>query len=118
KAWGDMWFEEVGNPEAVIVYNFNTFNSDQVKRFNGWENAARPRDVGGAGSISPTKQILDAFPMKDGIDINDPASTYNLNKFYKDRDPRFYKTFAYNGSIWPYNENSNYKIWTYVWKKT
>lgn len=120
-AWENMFVAEVNNPEAVIVYNFNTVNSDQVMKFNGWEQAVRPKEISGGGSVSPTKQMLDAFPMKDGKmpgNTADPSKyEYNLNKFYKNRDPRFYKTFAYNGSVWPYKENPNFKVWTYTWKK-
>lgn len=117
-AWENMFLAEVGNPEAVIVFNFNTVNSDQVMKFNGWEQAIRPKEISGGGSVSPTKQMLDAFPMKDGKPAGEsPNYTYSLNKFYKDRDPRFYKTFAYNGAIWPYKDDANFKVWSYTWKK-
>lgn len=118
-AWGNMWFQEVNNPEAVIVYGFNTSTSDQSRKWNGWENAARPREIMGGGSLSPTKQMVDAFPMKDGK-MPSQAGTYvyDAKKFYKNRDPRFYKTFAYNGSLWPYSQNPNYRVWTYRWFRT
>ncbi len=114
-AWEKMWTQENGNPEAVIVVGFNKVNSDQVQKNNGWEQAARPREIAGGGSLSPTKQLLDAFPMKDGKDTLSSTYTYDRKKFYKNRDPRFYKTFAYNGSLWPYSENKNYRLWTYTW---
>lgn len=114
-AWGNMWFNEVNNPEAVLVFGFNTATSDQSRKWNGWEHAVRPRDVMGGGSVSPTKQMVDAFPMKDGKMPGASTYPYSTNKFYKDRDPRFYKTFAYNGSLWPYAQNPNYRIWTYRW---
>jgi len=120
KAWGDIWMKEVGNPEAVLVYGFNnvTYGSNLAKN-NGWEQAIRPKDIFGGGSISPTKQILDAFPMLDGKNIGDPTSayTYSPNKFYKNRDPRFAKTFVYNGALFPYNGATSYRQWTYYWKK-
>lgn len=116
-AWGNMWFSEVNNPEAVITYGFNTSNSSGQLKNNGWEQAARPKDISGASTFSPTKQMVDAFPMKDGKMAGQSTYTYDPNKFYKNRDPRFYKTFAYNGAIWPYKQNSNYKLWTYYWWK-
>ncbi|WP_293889404.1 MULTISPECIES: RagB/SusD family nutrient uptake outer membrane protein [unclassified Sphingobacterium] len=119
KAWGDMFLKEVDNPEAVIVYGFNNAaaTSTAVKN-NGWEQAIRPRELSGAGSISPTKQIFDAFPMLDGKNIDDPTSTYpyDSKKFYKNRDPRFSKTFVYNGALFPYANGTNYRQWTYYWK--
>ena len=117
KAWGNMWFKEVDNPEAVIVYGYNNSNSSGQLKNNGWEQACRPKAINGGSSLSPTKQMVDAFPMKDGKMPGASTYTYDANKFYKDRDPRFYKTFAYNGAIWPYQANSNYKLWTYYWWK-
>jgi hypothetical protein len=117
KAWGDMWFSEVNNKEAVIVYGFNKSNVSNAQKNNGWERACRSRAAGGNGSISPTKQMVDAFPMIDGKSIVG-NSAYNPKFFYKDRDPRFYKTFSYNGATWKYAENTNFKQWTYSWYKT
>lgn len=116
-AWENMWFKETDNMEGVLTWTFNTVTSDQTQRNNGWEQAARSRQQGGSGSVSPTKQIVDAFPMKDGKMPGDPSSayTYDPKKFYKNRDPRFYKTFAYNGAVWPYGGNSSYRQWTYSW---
>lgn len=117
KAWGDMWFPQFDNPEAVIAVVFNSVSADQTQRNNGWEQAARSKQALGSGSISPTKQMVDAFPMKDGKMPNDVTGTYTYDPalFYKNRDPRFYKTFAYNGALWPYNGQPNFRQWTYVW---
>ncbi|MFV8466070.1 RagB/SusD family nutrient uptake outer membrane protein [Flavobacterium sp. LB1P62] len=117
KAWGDMWFKEQDNPEAVIVYGFNNSVTDQIKRNNGWEKACRSKEVTGGGSVAPTKQIVDAFPMADGTSIVGNPS-YNPVLFYKGRDPRFYKTFAYNGATWGYAEKTTFKQWTYAYTKT
>jgi hypothetical protein len=117
QAWENMWFHQVDNPEAVLVYAFNNVSADQTQRNNGWEQATRSKQLLGSGSIHPTKQIVDAFPMKDGKMPGDPTSkyTYDQKKFYKDRDPRFYKTYAYNGALWPYGGNANFRQWTYSW---
>ncbi|WP_207425754.1 RagB/SusD family nutrient uptake outer membrane protein [Pedobacter sp. SYSU D00535] len=115
-AWEQMFFDQgADNPEAVIVINFNSTTTDQLQRNNGTERAARSKEVLGDGGISPTKQMLDAFPMKDGKMISDPTSGYDAKKFYKNRDPRFYKTFVYNGAVWPYGGNSTFRQWTYSW---
>lgn len=119
-AWGRMWFKEVDNAEAVIVFGFNNVaKGGNFTKNSGWEQAIRPREINGAGSVSPTRQIVESFPMKDGkaIDDNTSAYSYDPNKFYKNRDPRFYKSFAYNGAVWPYGANPNFKVWTYAWKK-
>jgi hypothetical protein len=115
-AWGNMWNTEVGNPEAVIVYGFNNSVLPGLRN-NTYESGCRPKSILGAGSIAPTKQIVDAFPMIDGRPTNNPSTTYPYNPkvFYKNRDPRLSKTFAYNGSSWKYSENTSYVLWTYSW---
>ena len=119
EAWENMWLEEVDNPEAVMIYGFNNRTSDQTRMNNGWENAIRPREIGGNGQIAPTKQLLEAFPMADGKAPGESeVYEYDALKFYKNRDPRFYKTFAINGMKWPYRQNPDYKIWTYRWPKS
>ncbi|MFT2009982.1 RagB/SusD family nutrient uptake outer membrane protein [Pontibacter sp. 13R65] len=84
------------NKEAVFVrlYDFNTGKT------HTWDNSARPRLIGvdGGQSSNPTKQLVDAFPMKNGLPITDPASGYDPVYYWKDRDPRFYSTIVYNGA--------------------
>ena len=118
EAWEKMWFEEVNNPEAVMIYGFNDVTSDQTMKNNGWEQASRPKTLGGNGQLAPTKQMLDAFPMADGKKPGESSVyAYDVRKFYKNRDPRFYKTFVYNGALWPYREDGNYRHWNYRWYK-
>lgn len=120
-AWENMWFQNTNNPEGVIVFGFNTQQSDQIQKNNGWERACRSQDINGSGSISPTKQMVDAFPMADGRMPGESANyTYDAQKFYKNRDPRFYKTFVYNGGLWPFGGSGNdtYRQWTYRWYNT
>lgn len=114
-AWDKMFtLEGSTNTEAVIVYGFNNSATQNLQKNNGWERACRSVAAGGTGSIAPTKQMVDAFPMNDGKSIDGNAA-YNPVLFYKNRDPRFSKTFAYNGSIWKYAENTNFIQWTYSW---
>lgn len=56
----------------------------------------------GTGRTSPTQNLVDAFPMKDGKAINDPTSkyTYSLSNMYQNRDPRLDLTVLHNGSKW------------------
>jgi hypothetical protein len=112
----DMWFSEVNNPEAVFVTCYNNLSGDQTKKNNGYDNSTRPAINGtGGGSNQPSKELVDAFPMKDGKKITDATSayTYDPQTFYKNRDPRFDYTIAYNGVTWPLNSVNDYKLWTY-----
>lgn len=48
--------------------------------------------------IMPTQKFVDLFEMKDGKKINDAASGYDPQKFWVNRDPRFYKYIMYPGA--------------------
>ena len=111
--WKNMFFKDNGM-ESIFGFGFNNFaaNSGGIPKNNYTEYNSRSREQDGNGAISPTKNIMDAFPMEDGTSYNPNG---NLNHFYRDRDPRFYHTFAYNGCIWPFKENQNYRHWTYYW---
>ncbi len=114
-SYRDMWFTEVGNPEAVMVTGYNTATGDQAKRNNGYDNSTRPSYTGtGGGSNQPSWELAAAYPMKDGkkagVSTNYP---YSDQTFYKNRDPRFNYTIGYNGATWPLNGNATYRLWTY-----
>ena len=54
----------------------------------------------GLGYTSPTQELVDAFPMANGLAITDPTSGYNAAAPYTGRDPRFAATIFYNGTPW------------------
>ncbi|MBB5394097.1 RagB/SusD family nutrient uptake outer membrane protein [Mucilaginibacter sp. AK015] len=54
----------------------------------------------GKGQTSPTQGLVDAFPMANGLPIDDPASQYDINNPYNNRDPRLTYTILYNGAQW------------------
>ncbi|WPU96392.1 RagB/SusD family nutrient uptake outer membrane protein [Mucilaginibacter sabulilitoris] len=61
--------------------------------------------VGGTGNTSPTQELVNSFPMQNGLPITDPASGYNPSDPYATfttpaRDPRLTANIFYNGSPW------------------
>ncbi|GAB3917630.1 RagB/SusD family nutrient uptake outer membrane protein [Larkinella terrae] len=114
-SFDQLWFQEVNNPEAVFVTGYNTATGDQTRKNNGYDNATRPSYTGtGGGSNQPSWEMVKAFPMLDGKKPGESTKyTYTDQLFFKNRDPRFDKTIAYNGVTWPLNGNNSYKIWTY-----
>jgi len=110
-----MWFSEVNNPEAVMVTCYNTATGDQAKFNNSWDKACRPAYLNGSGSNQPTWEFVRSYPMKDGKMPEDPTSAYTYydSLYYKNRDPRFDATVAYNGCVWPLDGNANLRLWTY-----
>jgi hypothetical protein len=54
----------------------------------------------GKGQTSPTQELVNAFPMANGLPISDAASGYDSNNPYNNRDPRLTYTIMYNGTQW------------------
>lgn len=62
-----------------------------IERMNG------PNGSGGWGGNGPMQNFVDDFEMSNGLPIDDPASGYDDQNPYENRDPRFYATVVYNG---------------------
>ncbi len=121
--------------EAVFVTMYN--NVDLVdhqapEKFNPWEQNIRPSNANGGGGLEVTSDMVDLFPMVDGSRPNDYSEgTYQYDKelFFLNRDPRFYRTFAFPGVAWqfvgsglaaisetcPYSSGTEYALWSYCW---
>ena len=140
------------NPEAVFVGLYNNIAGDGLdnQRNNAWERAIRPANTGGSGKRAGLA-LIELFPMRDGKISNlntltalstgsrTYANTYSKlerSKYlydesapYMNRDPRFYRTFAFPGFRWAYsgdatvrdahnpyyNGGKDYVLWNYVW---
>ena len=104
------------NPEAVWVTEYNTANTDIDMNNETYDNNTRPKYLATTGgSNNPTWELAAAFPMKDGKDTLSSIYPYSMQTFYKNRDPRFYETIAYNGCNWGLSGNSTYRLWTYFY---
>ena len=110
--WANL-FTEVPSQEAVFVTLHNTLTEGvpDYRKNNTWENGIRPYNARGGGGKTPSAMLVDMFPMSDGK-IPATCETYNtLTKsdipYYRefpfvDRDPRFYRTFAFPGVRWSF----------------
>ena len=143
-----------GNPEAVFVTLHNNVASDDGldnQKNNAWERGIRPSNTGGSGKNAGLA-LIEQFPMADGkipdLTILTPhekagkrsyentyskleRSTYVYDETapYMNRDPRFYRTFAFPGFRWAYsgdatqreghnpsyNAGKDYVVWNYKW---
>jgi len=52
------------------------------------------------GRTSPTEEFVNAFTMRNGLPISDPASGYVASNPYANRDLRLDNTVFYNGMTW------------------
>jgi hypothetical protein len=87
------WFNP-NFPGIVIASRWVTSNEDM----EAMERMFYPGGFQGNGVIGASQELINAFPMKTGYPINDPANRggYDPANPYKDRDPRFYSTIFYN----------------------
>lgn len=108
--WASIFLNNEGsdgtNKEAVLVTLFNNVDKTDIANYdkwNGWEHKVRPVNANGDGGLHPTAEMVDLFPMANG---SKPASGYdNTNPFWYNRDPRFYRAFAFPGVVWNFNSN-------------
>jgi starch-binding outer membrane protein, SusD/RagB family len=99
----------ISNTEAVMVKLYTGSNYS-----HSWELSIRPYSEGGSGDyINPTWELVKAFPMNNGKSISDASSGYDEKFYWIDRDPRFYKTIAYNGGSWNMGAKISRKQWVY-----
>lgn len=122
KDWAAMTYatDNVFNKEAIYVQLLSSANpaTNTVAYNNSWENNIRPKDMNGNGGVSVPKAMLDLFPMADGTRPT-AANGYVDTFFFANRDPRFYRTFAFSGSKWGMKGNAsaaNRTTFFYRWK--
>jgi len=65
-----------------------------------FESLFLPSSRSGSYASNVTQNMVDAYGTADGLAITDPASKYNPQNPYVNRDPRFYNSVIYNGSLW------------------
>ena len=142
--WARMWMDYTGGDgsvnEAVFITLHNT--KDNVSgqpdygKYNRWEHNIRPKNTNGNGGYTPTAEMVDLFPMADGLRPEESSIAYDKLNFWLNRDPRFYRTCAFPGVEWQWSEGGvsltdpslngiiptdayttgrNYALWSYMW---
>ena len=84
-----------GSPEAIFEIMFN--GVEKGHSFDEY-NIPLPYGITYASQMNPTQEMVDAYEMTNGLPITDPASGYNPNDPYKNRDSRLKATIFYQGS--------------------
>ena len=95
----DLWTEATNNNDEVI-FDFQMSKQNGGRR----EGLFGPVFVKGVqsswGNMQHTQELVDDYCMANGLPITDPASGYNKNNPYKNREKRFYQSILYDGSMW------------------
>lgn len=122
--WERMFYvnDNAFNPEAIAIKLLasSTTVATSLQSNSSWERSIRLASQGGQGSggVKAPKSMIDLFPMANGKRPT-AANNYNSFLFFRDRDPRFYRTFGFSGSYWPYNNSLTSAaaptVWAYRW---
>ncbi len=105
----------VNNKEGLIVKLFSNSSVDEAVN-NEWEDKIRMTSQGGGGGVPTPLELVDIFPMADGTQPTDDAKiSKGSMTFMLNRDPRFYRTFAFSGVQWGYDGHATDTIWAYQW---
>jgi starch-binding outer membrane protein, SusD/RagB family len=91
--WEKNQSDAARNSEVLleVCYNPPTWAS--------WLDGLYTVAEGGWNSVNPTQSLVDAYETTNGKAItNDPS--YNADKPYENRDPRFYASIIYPGLEW------------------
>jgi hypothetical protein len=121
KQWAEMFYinDNTFNKEAIVV-KLLANGTTALYSNNSWEKSIRLASQGGvAGAgVKVPKMMIDLFPTNTGA--RPVAGTnYDSFLFFKDRDPRFYRTFGFSGCAWTYTNSlttaAQPTVWAYRW---
>jgi hypothetical protein len=118
KDWENMFLiDNVFCKEAINVQILSNNTALVGYVNNSWEKSIRLASQGGSGNLMAPKEMIDLFPMANGSKPT-TANGYDEFLFFKNRDPRFYRTFSFSGNKWAYKENLKPVAWAYRWVDT
>lgn len=96
-----------------LFYEENNYNVEVIfdKAYLGGTTLGSSREglhgawiVGGTqrawSAPNPTQEIVDSYYMANGLPITDPASGYDPQNPYLNREKRFYQSIVYDGARW------------------
>ncbi|MCW9706092.1 RagB/SusD family nutrient uptake outer membrane protein [Fodinibius salsisoli] len=103
-------FTYAGEQSEEVIFDYQ-----KVAGQNGWPAWAdfAPKTMGSEVNVAPTRELVDKFPMEDGLPIDEspmyddspPEITYSNGEpmvqtlgMYANRDPRFYGTVLFPGA--------------------
>ena len=98
---------------GTLLYEANTNNVEVIfsKSYLGGTSIGNSRSglqpicfTGGAqqswSGVNPVQELVDEYAMANGLPISDPASGYDPQNPYVNREKRFYDDINYDGSFW------------------
>lgn len=104
-----IWYDEM-NREVIWGRRYQ-----EPGATNKWNAATRPLSEAQnyTGANHPTLEMVQSYPMVTGVPITE-STDYDPVLYWKNRDPRFNVTIAYNSCTWELSGKAGRKQWTYV----
>ncbi len=94
-------FYEDNNNNVEVIFSRQHLGGTSLANYIG---QIGPRFVNGSltgwGHVDPTQDLVDEYAMANGRPITDPASGYNPQNPYVNREKRFYQSIIYDESEW------------------
>lgn len=104
----NLWFDEM-NCEVIFVKRYQ-----EPDVTHHWDAGTRPlseaqnyRDFN-----QPTLEMVNSYPMADGTPIKE-SEDYDQEHYWRNRDPRFAGSIAFNGCTWELSGKSGRLQWNY-----
>ncbi|WP_142687939.1 RagB/SusD family nutrient uptake outer membrane protein [Chitinophaga polysaccharea] len=107
----NLWFVEGNaNTEAIMVTRFSYPGRAQTH-----DASVRPLEESQnfTGGDQPSLELVNAFPMKNGLPVTAQGSGYNPQAYWLNRDPRFATTIVHNGDPWALSGKTGRIQWTF-----
>ncbi|MBR1461940.1 MAG: RagB/SusD family nutrient uptake outer membrane protein [Prevotella sp.] len=103
---GNQWYNEYaalnslapGFNRPEILWRSNKGGEDPDNSSSWIETLNFPPSLFGNGRVNPSQNLVDAFPMANGLPITDPNSGYDPQNPYANRDPRLDLYIIHNGT--------------------
>ncbi len=108
ESYENLWFDEM-NKEALFVTRYQEPSVTHV-----WDAATRPLSEAQnfQNSNQPTLEMVNSYPMITGEPIAE-SPLYDAAHYWRNRDPRFTSTVAFNGCLWELSGKTGRRQWNY-----
>ncbi len=94
---GHTWYKNKTKIDGTSEMPEVLWRTDRAKS-SAQELDNFPPTLYGRGRVNPSQNLVDAFPMLNGLPITDPNSGYDPANPYANRDPRLNDDVIYNGT--------------------
>ena len=98
-ATGNIWYKNKSKLEPSASEMPEILWREDRHKNASQESENFPPTLYGSGRVNPSQNLVDAFPMRNGLPITDAKSGYDPKNPYANRDPRLEDDILFNGTI-------------------